>query len=152
MDWKPIQPVEFKFTSRDTPQHNNLAELAFPYLTGKSRAMMGAAHVPDKSRGKVALEALNCATMLDGLRIVKVGDRTATRDEHVYNKNPRWASNLRTWGEAGVVKEGKDSKTGSKDIALMLVGYPANRETDSLRMWSPDTNGVVTSRDVICLK
>ena len=67
VDWKPIQPVEFEFTSRDTPQHNNLAELAFPYLAGRSRAMMGAAHVPDESRGKVALEALNCATMLDGL-------------------------------------------------------------------------------------
>ena len=67
VDWKPIQLVEFDFTSRDTSQHNNLAELAFPYLAGRSRAMMGAAHVPDDARGKVALEALNCATMLDGL-------------------------------------------------------------------------------------
>ncbi len=59
--------MEFEFTSRDTPQHNNLAELAFPYLADKSRAMMGAAHVPDDSRGKVALETLTCAAMLDGL-------------------------------------------------------------------------------------
>ena len=35
---------------------------------------------------------------------------------------------------------------------MMSVGYPANRETDSVRMWNPDTNGVVTSRDVIWLK
>merc|ERR1712127_224283 len=35
---------------------------------------------------------------------------------------------------------------------MMFVGYPANRETDSVRMWNPDTNGVVTSRDVIWLK
>ncbi len=34
VDWKPIQLVEFEFTSRDTPQHNNLAELTFPYLPG----------------------------------------------------------------------------------------------------------------------
>ena len=40
--WAPSQHVNFEFTSRDTPQHNKLAELAFPYLTGKARAMMGA--------------------------------------------------------------------------------------------------------------
>ncbi len=83
---------------------------------------------------------------------MKIGDKTATRDKYIYNKNPRWASDLRTWGEAGVVKEGKDSKTGSKDIVMMFVGYPANRETDSVRIWNPDKNGVVTSQDVIWLK
>ncbi len=51
-----------------------------------------------------------------------------------------------------MVKEGKDGKTGNKGIAMMFVRYPANRETDSVRMWNPDTNGVVTSRDVIWLK
>ena len=33
-EWKNLQPVDFEITSRDTPQHNNLAELAFPYLAG----------------------------------------------------------------------------------------------------------------------
>ena len=27
--------------------------------------------------------------------------------------------------------------------------YPENRESDSVRMWNPETNGVVTTRDVI---
>ena len=40
-DWARLQPIDFEFTSRDTPQHNNLAELAFPYLAGEARAMMG---------------------------------------------------------------------------------------------------------------
>ena len=34
VDWMPLQPLEFKFTSRATPQHDNLADLAFPYLAG----------------------------------------------------------------------------------------------------------------------
>ena len=46
VDWKELQPIDFEFTSRETPQHNNLAEVAFPYIAGKARAMMGAAHVP----------------------------------------------------------------------------------------------------------
>ncbi len=35
---------------------------------------------------------------------------------------------------------------------MMLVGYPVNREADSVRMWNPVTNGVITMRDVIWLK
>ena len=35
-DWAVLQPIDFKFTSRDTPQHNSLDELAFPYLAGKA--------------------------------------------------------------------------------------------------------------------
>ena len=26
VDWKELQPLDFEFTSRDTPQHNSLAE------------------------------------------------------------------------------------------------------------------------------
>ena len=32
---------------------------------------------------------------------------------------------------------------------MMFVGYPENRESDSVRMQNPETNGVVTTRDVI---
>ena len=35
---------------------------------------------------------------------------------------------------------------------MMFVGYPLNREADSVRMWNQNTNGVVTTRDVIWLK
>ena len=31
-DWAVLHPLDFEFTSQDTPQHNSLAELAFPYL------------------------------------------------------------------------------------------------------------------------
>jgi len=152
VSYAPLQPVNFEFTSRDTPQHNNLAELAFPYLAGKARAMMGAAHVPDDVRGKLAIEAIKCATQLDGLRVIKVGDKTGTRDFHVFKSNPSWAVNLRTWGEAGVVAEGSNGKSGDRGTEMMFVGYPANRESDSVRMWDPSTNGVVTTRDVIWMK
>ena len=35
---------------------------------------------------------------------------------------------------------------------MMFVGYPTNRESDSVQMWDPTTNEVVTSRDVIWMK
>ena len=45
--------------------------------------MMGAAHIPDDVRGKLAIEAIKCATQLDGLRVIKVQDKTGTQDFHV---------------------------------------------------------------------
>ena len=81
-EWKDLQPIDFEFTSRDTPQHNNLAELSFPYIAGIARAMMSAANIPVGTRGKVAIEAIKCATQLDGLVIVKVEGESQARDMH----------------------------------------------------------------------
>ena len=61
----------------------------------------------------MAVEAIKCATQLDRLVVMKHGNKTATQDKHVYNKNPKWAKNLQTWGNAGMVKEGKDGKSGN---------------------------------------
>ena len=60
--------------------------------------------------------------------------------------------NLRTLGEAGVVTDDPNGKSGDRGVEMMFVGYPANRESDSVRMWDPSTNGVVTTRDVIWMK
>jgi hypothetical protein len=42
-DWAVVRPIDCEFTScnTNTPQHNDLAELAFPYLAGKACVMMG---------------------------------------------------------------------------------------------------------------
>ena len=133
-DWAILQPIDFEFTSRDTPQHNSLAELAFLYLARKVRAMMGGAMVPDNLWSKVTLEAISCATQLDGLVVVEVGGKTATHDMHMFGANPSWAQKLCVWGEAGIVAEGKNSKTGDKGTTMMFVGY-ADCESDSVRMW-----------------
>ena len=88
---------------------------------------------------------------IDGLTVVEVGGVSKTCDEHVFGKNPRWVVNLRNWGEAGVVKLGKDGKTGDRGATMMFISYPSLRESDSVRMWNPETNRVVTTRDVIWL-
>ena len=46
------------------------------------------------------------------------------RDVHVYGVKPKWACNLHTWGEAGVVKVGKNAKTGDHGTTMMFMGYP----------------------------
>ena len=35
---------------------------------------------------------------------------------------------------------------------MMFIGYPPNRESDSVRMWNPSTNRVMVTRDILWLK
>ena len=107
--------------------------------------------VPEDIKSKVALEAISCATQLDGLVVVKIKGKLATRDMHLFGANPTWSKKLRVWGEAGVVAEGKDSKTGNRGATMMFVGY-TERGSDSVRMWDSHTTRVIVSRDVIWLK
>ena len=66
VEWKDLQPIDFEFTSRDTPQHNNLAELSFLCIAGTTRAMVSTVNIPVGTRGKVASEAIKCATQMEG--------------------------------------------------------------------------------------
>ena len=85
--------------------------------------MMGGAMVPDDLKPKVALEAISCAMQLDGLVVVEIKGKLATHDMHMFGENPTWSKKLHVWGEAGVVAEGKDSKTGNRGATMMFVGY-----------------------------
>ena len=102
---------------------------------------MGATHIPTELQGQVTAKALKCATQLDELRVVKLKGKCQTREMHVHGKNPKWVMNIQTWGESGVVKEGKD---GDRGIGMMFDGYSLNRKEDSYRMWNKTTNGVVS--------
>jgi hypothetical protein len=113
--------------------------------------MMISAHIPDSVRPKVAVTAILTACQLDGLKLVEVKGVTATRDTHMYGKNPSWTCNMQNFGEAGVVAEGKDKKFGSRGTTMMFVRYPSNREPDCVKMYNPDTNRIITAQDVIWL-
>ena len=95
---------------------------------------------PGDVRGKVVLEALTCACMLDGLVVVKSNEKVQSRDEHVHGELPKWVHDMRTWSKAGIVKEGKNRKAGDRGIEMMFVGYTTNQELESKRMWDPGTN------------
>ena len=43
-DWK--LNIACEYTTRDTPHHNAIAELAFPSIANKGRVMMAAANLP----------------------------------------------------------------------------------------------------------
>ena len=59
--------------------------------------------VPDDLHAKVALEAIACATQLDGLVVDDVSGRIVMHDMHMFGAKPMWSRNLCIWGKMGVV-------------------------------------------------
>jgi hypothetical protein len=82
--------------------------------------------------------------------VVEIKGKLDTHNMHLFGANPTWSKKLHDWGEAGVVAEGKDSKTGNRGITMMFVGY-TERKSDSVRMWDSRTTRVIVSCDVIWL-
>ena len=65
--------------------------------------MMHRANVPLADRYKLFKEAFKTATLLDGLVVITIDGKEATRYEHWCGKNPDFTAHLRVWGEAGTV-------------------------------------------------
>jgi hypothetical protein len=72
-DWK--LNVNFEFTARDTPQQNHLAEPGFSHLANYGKALMAHANVPLNIQYKVFTKAFKTATLLDGLTVIKIGNK-----------------------------------------------------------------------------
>lgn len=151
-DWK-LQIV-CEFTARDTPQQNSLAEVGFATLSNRGRALMHRANLTMPERYLLATEALQCATLLDGLVVLTINGVTQTRYEHWNGKIPAFAKHLRTWGEAGTVKvkTSTSPKLHDKGVHCMFVGYATDHSGDTYRMYDPTTNRVRITRDVIWLQ
>ena len=143
--------VTWEFTARNTPQENGIIEVALATIAGRARAMCNAAHMPNNVRVKIAHEVLKHQTALDNLSIDK--GHTKTRYERFGLKVPKWANPLliRTFGEAGVVRRGKDGKLGDRGQPMVFVGYSDNHSYDCYRMWNPKTSKITETRDVIWL-
>jgi hypothetical protein len=113
--------------------------------------MMGGANVPIECRKMIVIEALKTITLLDGLVVVELNAIQDTRDSHCFGGNPKWASELRTFGEAAVVKEKKSDKTTDRGITVVFMGYSLDRTSDCYRFWNPDKNSIIETGDAIFL-
>jgi hypothetical protein len=152
-DWKLT--IIFEFTPRCTPQHNSLAETGFATLMKRARAIMADANIPMNFRYRLYPEVIRTAAKLDSLAVINIRGIEKTRFQFYNNdEEPRWASKLRTWGEAGVVKL-KDlatAKLEDRGRTCMFVGYAADHSADCYRMWDPLTSRLHVSRDVVWLR
>ena len=82
--------INFEFTPRNTPQMNHLVEVGFAVIANKGRALMHYANVPFEMRYKLFRDALQTATMLDGLVVVEITSVKSPRCKHYYGCMPNW--------------------------------------------------------------
>jgi hypothetical protein len=75
-----------------------------------------------------------------------------TQIKHYGKPIPKFARYLRTWGEAGTVKIGKDGKTGDRGATMIMVGYANNHVGDVFRMLNFNTGRITETRDIIWLQ
>ncbi len=139
-DWKP--ETMFENAACTTPQQKSYAELLFMVIAAKTKAVMNVAQIPKNKRFKLWIEAAKTATALDNLIPVKWKGETKTWYEHAGHKIPKFVKYLRTFGEAGMVKDKKDGKVGDRGITMLFVGYADGHAGNCYRMYNLVTSQV----------
>ncbi len=148
-DWK--LPVKMEYTAAYTPQQNALVEVKFTYLAAKARAAMHAAEVPRNKRLEFFPEVIMTMTKLDWSKLITINKVKKTRIDHCGLPLPNFTKYLCTWGEAGIIKTGKDGKIGDRGVTGMFVGYASNHKGDCYRMFNPNTKKVSKTSDIVFL-
>ena len=148
-DWK--MNIDFQFTARNSPQMNSKAEVRIATVSSQGRAMMHRANMPKKERYRVFHKAFETANLLRNLDVITVDGVTQTRYEHFNGKLPKFTSNLRTWGEAGVVTNKKKviPKLADRGVTCMFVAYSLDHAGDVYEMWDPVANVIYVTRDIL---
>jgi hypothetical protein len=91
------------------------------------------------------------ATNLNNLMPVTIGDVTKTCWEHAGYEIPLWTKNLCTFGEAGIVKDGKKGKVLYRGIIMMFVGCSEEHTVNVFQMYCPETSRILQTQDVMWL-
>lgn len=145
--------IEFEYTARETPQQNGVVERAFGTLYGRVRAMLNAAGLPKYMREGVWTECANTATKLDNILVNGTGGVTPYMQ--LYGKSPGYETNLRKFGEIGIVTKTNMTKVRSKledrGEPCMFIGYADKHAGNVYRMLNLRTNRVWVTRDIIWL-
>ena len=150
--WK--MTMEFEFTPRKTPRFNHLAELKIHLICNKARAMMIEANVPRKYRYRCFVLANSCAMMLDWLVTVVINGVEKSRFNHCFECLRKFAGNLRTWGEAGVVTIKSDNwpAVRNRAVTCFFAGYLNESNHDAYEMYEPLSNTIYRTRDILWLE
>jgi hypothetical protein len=108
---------------------------------------MNAAQIPYILRFKLWGVTVETATYLNNLVVVTVNGVTKTRWEYAGFEMLLWSKNLRTYGEAGTVKEGKRGKVLDRGVTMMFVGYSRENPANCYKMFNPTTSRLTLTRD-----
>ena len=141
--------IAFEFTGKDTPQQNGRIEAMIASIWNQVRAMLDGVMLEGQKRNKLWAEAFNTAVMIDGI-IVKEGEEKCA-DEKWSGELPRWTSDLKKFGEVGVVRKGgkKLKKMDSRGFDAIFIGYSNMHAKGVYKMMNLQTHQFTFTRDVM---
>ncbi len=80
--------------------------------------------------------------------MIEFNNQQLTCYEAAGQEIPKWTKNLRSFGEAGVVKIGKNGKLGDRRITCIFVNYAEKHSSDCYRMYNPKSGKIIETRDI----
>ena len=143
--------VKFEFSGPRTPQRNGKVERKFQTFYGRIRSMLNGAGLKDELRTKIWAECAMTTTYLSN--IIATKSESKCPYELLFGCKPRLNSNLKAFGEIGVVttKDKIQGKLKNRGTPCMFVGYTENHSRDVYRMLNLETHGIINSRDIVWL-
>jgi hypothetical protein len=148
---KKYSEIVFEFTAKNTPQQNGKLERNIAYVWSKTRALMTASGITGDLKGKLWCEAFKTSIDIINISTSMKGDQL--RNEIWNSTIPRYAFNLRIFGEIGIVKKsGILSKLEEKGFEGMFVGYASDHSGEVYRMLNLQSHKISETRDIKWMK
>ncbi len=145
--------IQFEYTAPGTPQRNGRVERKFATLYGRVRAMFDFADAEDKIRVGTWTECANTACDIENL--IVSNNKPVSSYRSFYEKDPKYITSMRTFGEMAIVTNHENKKMRSKladrGKPAMFLGYATNHSQDVYRMLNIKTNRVIKTRDTLWL-
>ena len=141
--------IKFEYTSAGTPQQNGRIERKFATLYSRVRAMFIGAGIDERLRKLLWAEAMNTAIDLDN--VMTQADGQSAYQKFTRNKeHPKYARNLQTFGEIGVIinKRGQKSKMTNRGKKAMMVEYHRQSGAEVYWMYNFETEKITQTRDI----
>ena len=106
-------------------------------------ALMNHSNVPTNISQSVYKESHRTATMINVLIVIDIYGKQATRYDHFCGRHLLFAKQIRSWGEAGVVKTRiwSTPKISERGTVCMVVGYNYYSGSYVYRMWHLEPTG-----------
>ena len=141
--------ITLEYTAPNSPKQNGRAEKKIHVLWTKAMTMMVHANLTPESQGKFWAEAVSCSNWLEDLTI-KAGRAEPALFSWTHVSIHKWLKALVQFGRLGIVNKRTklNSKMKEKGYPAMMVGYAHNHGPGTYKMYNPQTNRIVMSRDV----
>ena len=140
----------FEYTAANTPQQNGRVERKFATIYGRVRSMLTGAGINGALRKLLWAEAGNTAINLMNIQVPKKTEKTPHEKFSDQKELPRYANNLHSFGEIGIILKGGKIKSKIMDRGqrAIMVGYGVQNGKEVYRMYKMDTRKITLTRDV----